>query len=551
MYARFWGYFYAGISILDIGRSNEKTDMYYSGGILAEVGAYYVVTFFAQVGDGAIAYRKIIASDEHPFFGVGVTSIVSDFAYKNGDESRDFSALFTKDINTVEIPENVFAMVAMSIKDGSMNNESRAGQNALDVYDITFDDPNFEYAYRNGKHLIVRKDNKKGGEGTLHMTLTWKGKCFEQLSTQLSRTIEIEWEANQVTMSFLDRNGNVFFETVEAKGTPLTEINFPQEEPEEEGYVFLGWIQPDGTKLEAMQEEMPDEDIVYESEWYRLHVNVIVEYYMPYDHDDMGNAKYYLTDTDTICEVFYPGDPVADAAEILEENHLLRTKEDHIIEGKDWYKYYRVNKQDSVLSANAVAKDGSTTFRICLEWDAFTITFDYGDGRSSAKQVFPEYPIEFPRVMRQGYIFDYWADADGNIVDSTVYCTGDAKFTAVWVMIPPTMMVELQVKVKSWGMQYYWNTILAQDLVFDSYTVTVQDILNRVGTPAGYVYSPDASGRDLSDVITIAEDGTTKVILRFNEDKGDNASAPDDGGSDADNTWPEDDGTPEEEETGD
>ena len=543
MYARFWGFFYAGVEINDMGRSNQKTDMYYSGGILSELGVYYVVTFFAQLGDGAIAYRRVLASDGFPTYSVGVTSIINDFAYKQDDESRNFTALYTKDIDAVEIPENIFEMTVMSIKTGTVSTESKAKQSANDLYELTLDDPDFAYAYRNGKHLLVRKNNENGGEGTIHMTLKWKGRSFEQLSKDLERTIEIQWEANQVHMAFLDFDGKVFYEIVEAKGEPLSEDLWPEEEPEKRGYEFLGWLTPEGDPLEELPEVMPDEDIEYTSDWYRYYVDVRVEYYMPWDTSGF-RRQYLLDDTDIISELFYPGDPVENALDILLENHLLRTEEDHQIEGKDYYQHYRVYVRDSVLCTDSVAWDGTTTFKICLEWNSSTITFDYGDGRKSEAQVMPGNAIEFPEVTRQGFIFAGWMDAEGNIVTETVYCDGDATFTAVWEKIPPTLTVEEQIKIKSWGINYYWKTVTTQELVFDSYETTVQALIDRVGIPAGYVYSYDYTGRQLSDVITIAEDGTTKVILRFTEDNGGGSHG---SGDSEDETTPEESSTPEEE----
>ncbi|MBQ6551953.1 MAG: InlB B-repeat-containing protein [Lachnospiraceae bacterium] len=515
LYTRFWGFFYAGVKINDVGRATENVDAYYNGALRWEVGAYYNVTFVIQAGDGAIAYRKWLRGEEYPFFGLGVDSVTSDFNYEQGADLTKLTTEFTKDSNRVQLPGNLFKMSAMSIKDASTVSVDYSGRSAYDLYEISFDDPDFSYEFKDGKHYIVR-NSQESGSGTVEMTITWLGSSFETLSERLYRTVKLDWECNLATITFMDEDGTEYYLYVDTKGNVLVPEDFEFPEPVKEGYKFLGWLDQDGNLITELPTRMPDENTVYTASWYRYHADVIVEYYLPYDTSGWS-TQYYLADADNIVGIFYPGDPVGNAAETLRENKLLRTEPDHVVEGKDWFMHYKVNEQDSELSTESVNKDGTTTFKICLEWDACTITFDHGNGETSTAKVVEGIEIDFPSVSRQGYRFAGWMDEAGNIVTGPVVCSGDARFTAVWEMIPPTMTVEEQVKEKSWGMTYMWKTVLTQELVLDSYEITVQQILNLAGTPEGYTYSPDASGRTLEDVITVSEDGTTKVILRFTQ----------------------------------
>jgi len=124
--------------------------------------------------------------------------------------------------------------------------------------------------------------------------------------------------------------------------------------------------------------------------------------------------------------------------------------------------------------------------------------------------------IDFPQLTRQGYIFTGWLDEDGEIVngDDPPVCTGNNVFTATWEQIPPTLTVRCQVKVRSWGMNYYWNTISTEEIVNDSYEITVQKILDMVG-PEGYVFDQNNTSWKPQDTVNIAEDGTTVITLRF------------------------------------
>ena len=76
------------------------------------------------------------------------------------------------------------------------------------------------------------------------------------------------------------------------------------------------------------------------------------------------------------------------------------------------------------------------------------------------------------------------------------------------------MKVNCQVKVKSWGITYYWNTVLTKEIVNDSYEIAIDDIVNDIAID-GYSFSPDHSAWKHGDVVTIAEDGSTVVTLRY------------------------------------
>lgn len=513
LYTRFWGFFYGGYSIQDLGMAGESCDAYYEGGMLAEAGVYYSVTFFAQAGDGAISTKRFIDGGEYPFISLGNESVVSDFAYKNGEKT--FSAVYPLDNNRSRIPEDIFTMQVMAMKDGTLSTESRGKQKASELYEITFDDPDFAYEYADGSHFLVKKNND-GGTGQVTMTLKWKGTSFEQLSVPLVRTFVIPWTSNETTLQFLNFDGSVFHAVTKTRGEALTEEDLPDKDPTWPGCKFDSWVDPSGQKITEMPKTMPQTDTVYTSSWEKVPVPVKIEYYMPYDHKPTGQALYYLSSTDLVEGIFYTDDEIADVTGILREHHLLKTEADYQMEGKEPYQHYRINTGDSELSVKSVDPFGGTTFKICLEWDAFTITFDDGAGNVTTAKFIPGMAIDFPQVKRQGYDFVGWMNEEGEMItsDNLPVSTRDETYTAVWKMIPPTLTLITQVKVKSWGITYFWKDVITKEIVLDKNEVTVEELLQMAEMP-GYTYDPASSGRELTDTVSIAPDGTTRVILRF------------------------------------
>ena len=517
LYQRLWGFFYAGIEINDVGGKDPKRDMYYGGAFLAETGGYYGFTFVAQAGDGAIAYRKYMGGGEYPFLQLGTDTFVNDFAYGADDDRLRFYADYTGSSHSTVIPENLFMMTAMGLKDGAVSTVSKSGYQTKDLFDITFDDPNFSYDYVNGVHRVTRKD-APGGEGTVNMTIRWKGNSFQTLSTELERTATIHWVANKRTMKFLNRDGSVFFMTAKPEGTALTADDLPKTDPVWEGFSFTGWLQPDGSPLTEMPTEMPNADTTYTSGWVGVPVAVNVRYYVPFYTDTQGRMQYQYDGADRIEDLFRNAEKVENALDALTAKHLLRSQPEYDLGGRAPYQSLQVNRYASTLQADSVQFDGSTTFTVYLDYVTVPVTFDNGDGTKTTTEQRPEYYITFPAApARPGYRFLGWADEDGSIVNAAdpIFPTKPTTFTAQWEKLPATLRVRCQVKVKSkWGMSYSWDTFLDQSLTFDGSEVRISDVLSRLSTE-GYTFAPDYSAWKETDTVTLAEDGSTAITLRF------------------------------------
>ena len=206
------------------------------------------------------------------------------------------------------------------------------------------------------------------------------------------------------------------------------------------------------------------------------------------------------------------------ALDALTAKHLLRSQPEYDLGGRAPYQSLQVNRYASTLQADSVQFDGSTTFTVYLDYVTVPVTFDNGDGTKTTTEQRPEYYITFPAApARPGYRFLGWADEDGSIVNAAdpIFPTKPTTFTAQWEKLPATLRVRCQVKVKSkWGMSYSWDTFLDQSLTFDGSEVKISDVLSRLSTE-GYTFAPDYSAWKETDTVTLAEDGSTAITLRF------------------------------------
>lgn len=169
----------------------------------------------------------------------------------------------------------------------------------------------------------------------------------------------------------------------------------------------------------------------------------------------------------------------------------LRPDPAYSLEGREPYPDYVVNERESRTWADQAQFDGSTTFSLYLEYFTYPVTFDNGDGTKTTEKVRPGFYISLPEVKRPGWIFKGWRDAEGHIADALnpPKCTGETTYTAVWEKLAPT-------------------------LTFDSNEVKISDVLSRMNL-TGYTFLPSSSAWKEDDLVTLADDGSTSITLRF------------------------------------
>lgn len=471
LYARFWGLIYGGYEMED-GKDKPDPHTYFSGAFLADAGAYFTITFIAQLADGKISKKVPVDNGEYPFLSFGTPDLTFDFAYKQGE--KDFSVEYTRYQTQTVIPSDLAVMSSMDLKSGQVSNTSKAGESLLENYQVSFDDLAFSYNYENGKHLLLLDHNKMADKkkGTVTMTLTWKGSACEFNTDKIERTIKIDWVYDLCTIQFLNKDGSIFYLIAQPAGTVIDEKDYP-DAPTAKGYTFKGWSLSGlpGTEV-TIPPIMPSDSLVYKGIWERNHADVKITYKRYVMNDDHG-GYYYTTDvTDTIPAFFYEEDTVDNIITALQDQNLIRTNPEYYPDGQNPYEHYQINYNDSVLSCDSIAADGSTEFVIALIPEFNTITFVSGFGETQTDEYIYGDTVRFPAFTHEKCHLVGWVDENGNVVsqDQPPVVTKDATFTAVWENDPTTVTVKAQIKQKSPlnPMDYKWVTLKTVTFTIDT-----------------------------------------------------------------------------------
>ena len=186
--------------------------------------------------------------------------------------------------------------------------------------------------------------------------------------------------------------------------TPITE---PATDPEKDGYIFDGWVDENGDAPGNMETEGGE---TYKPIWTPADQEVPVEiYYMGTD----GKYSDTADDTDSV---------------------TFKTEETATYVPAD-VKNYTVDTEKSVLEA-VVAADGSTVLKVYYALDKTTISFNV-DGTVTEVEglIGADVPADkVPAPSKDGYTFEGWKDADGNVSKDApaTFPEADETLTAEW-----------------------------------------------------------------------------------------------------------------------
>ncbi|MDO4380777.1 MAG: InlB B-repeat-containing protein, partial [Clostridia bacterium] len=502
------------ISYEQLGEKKAKWSS--CGGMYVDAGLFYMITFVAEMIDGKIGYEKVIESNNYPIFEFGSPNIPLDFAYsQDKKESTEYNLKFKSPDKIAVMQESVFEMKMMDLTDGSVSNLKVGDDDLRKNFEITFDNPALSYDYSDGKHLIRIDYSKRGekDEGTTTMTIRWKGSSFLQMTSEVERKIKFNWVCDNVSLQFLNRDGSTHCLISKRKGEPITEDEWPKN-PTARGYQFTGWVDADGNAVSTPLSVMPGDDMVFTSTWSEKPTTLYVEYSYPL-WDDKGSIPYY-SDTDEITGICKVGDSIDNIIELLKQKNLLKTEKGYSFEGKTALLRYEPKLSDGVLSGT-VDDDGTARFRIVLKFKKYTVRYVVDENNTESKQCVIGSHIEFPQVSKQGYNFLGWQDSEGNMVNSydLPVCNGPETFKAVWEKKKATLTATAKLKVKrGWTVgMYSWKNIKTVEMTFDSYEVSVDEVLKRLNT--GYTYCTYYNTYPKGSTIKLNEDGSTAVTFYF------------------------------------
>ncbi len=131
------------------------------GSMLFEIGMYVDVNFVAQLGEGKLSGGKEIYSNTWPLLQLGAEAVPMDFEIKQNDEK--LSVEIPEHKNTVKVPDELFNMKMMSLKDGSLSTVSKdSAQQGEAGYSFTVNGRSFTQ-YNEQFFEIVCHDTDKDG----------------------------------------------------------------------------------------------------------------------------------------------------------------------------------------------------------------------------------------------------------------------------------------------------------------------------------------------------------------------------------------------------
>ncbi|MBR4727031.1 MAG: InlB B-repeat-containing protein [Clostridia bacterium] len=216
---------------------------------------------------------------------------------------------------------------------------------------------------------------------------------------------DLTWDAN--TGAWAD-DSTVIGPTETEYGTVLT---LP-EDPEKEGYVFVGWAETADAEPEdvMLPYTMPAADTTYYAVWVPGEVAYTVEYYLmdvegnyadptPYTYDKTGT-----TGTTATADIATPDGYHTD------------------VDNPDY------------LAEDVIAADGSTVLKVFYARNEYNVTFDANGGElalpedASATYLYGQTLLEPEDPTREGYTFAGW---DPDLVRVV---TADADYTAQWTV---------------------------------------------------------------------------------------------------------------------
>ncbi len=185
-----------------------------------------------------------------------------------------------------------------------------------------------------------------------------------------------------------------------------TSITEPATDPVKDGYDFGGWVDENGNP----PADMTEEGMTFKPIWNPADQEVPVEiYYM----DEDGTYPATADDSDSV---------------------TFKTEETATYAPAD-VKNYTVDTEKSVLEA-VVAADGSTVLKVYYALEKTTISFDV-DGTVTEVEGYigAEVPADkVPAPSKDGYTFEGWEDAEGNVSKDAPanFPEADETLTAKW-----------------------------------------------------------------------------------------------------------------------
>jgi len=156
-YAELYGFLY----IFYAWESGEGSTSGAMGSLLFEIGIYVDVNFVAQLGEGKLSTGKEIYSNTWPLLQAGAVDVPMEYEIKQSDEK--LSVEIPEHKNTVKVPDELFKMKMMGLKDGKLTSVSKDSDETGDAaYTFTVNGRSFTQ-YNEKYFEILCYDTDKNG----------------------------------------------------------------------------------------------------------------------------------------------------------------------------------------------------------------------------------------------------------------------------------------------------------------------------------------------------------------------------------------------------
>lgn len=266
-YAELYGFLY----VFYAWESGSEPTSGAMGSMLFEIGMYLDVNFVAQLGDGKLSAGKEIYSNTWPLLQLGAVDVPMEFEIKQNDSKLTVEIPEHK--NTVAVPQELFKMKMMGLKDGKLTSVSKDSDKTGDA-SYTFTVNGRTFTQYNEEHFEVTcYDTDKDGN-------IISGNSFQYLpATNEIYVKPASTDTNELwgVVEFVYKNETFGFNTVKLKrkvkvhwkGVPASARVEYYMEQEDGSYKFVEEGQFDG--FDGIEYDLlVDEEMVYKYDGYRL-----------------------------------------------------------------------------------------------------------------------------------------------------------------------------------------------------------------------------------------------------------------------------------------
>lgn len=245
-------YYHANYDIL-----SKKLTTDYSGGLYIEVGAYLVIDFLAQVGNGHYAYNPNLYNYREPFLTFGLRKMAFDF-----EEETDEEIKLSYDKNTLSY--NVDLSPAMKVLD-LVTGVQESNDYSNDYFEVLYSGEAFTVD-KKGNTISLSSDFDEDIANEI-LTLKFIPQALSFNSNTLTKTYELDW---------FNVNENGYYLTIETNnGVEIDDLHYYYtnelsalpDDLEKEGFSFAGWYLDEEFTQPFTYTTMPAKNITAYAKW--------------------------------------------------------------------------------------------------------------------------------------------------------------------------------------------------------------------------------------------------------------------------------------------